>query len=1123
MDLSSWFRKHAEVQQQQEAGHSGGTSAPQAGAMPPVPPAQMLQTIQINLAALQRQWTMANTQPDGPNKTTAQQYLAGQMRRLMAMHEQIATQARDAQPPGASASPVVPPAPGVAQGLGGMGMPVGITPPMLHQGMAQAPPMAPAGSPPMAAQSAPGVPMYGLGQPMMPQMQPQLQMQMMQQQQMQMQQAQMQQAAQPQAQAPSEQAPSLVQPAQPQTLMTPSMQVPPSLLSAAPVPSHTVPMAAPTQGAPIVPLMPASAPQAAYSKRSTPADDASERRTASPHALPHRATSLGTGSPAGERTTPAPPTPGALQRDFVGAVQAFLAQRGVAVPPDFGAPFVAPAAHGPGETRAVDLQRLFAKVVSLGGSDHVYSTPNGWATVATQLDLAVGAMGEPSPPGALPTPGEVPGRLAAYYTQRLALFERSWLAAQRRPTPSDERADKPAPFANMEPAQVQAAMAQHMAQLQSMVAGGQLTPQQAMQRYQAVQQAVQVYHANVRARAASSAGEAPAAAQATPAAPAPAAPADPDPLRTHPMAQQALQRLQRGDLAPAQQHAALAMLRSVQEQSAGGAPARTISTVPGLQGVLQSVPVAPAPAAPTPAAPAPAAPTPAAPAAALQIEYLPTHIAPATAGGRDLDRLERELAPRCAARARVRGVHELGTVDVFALCMSLQSGLTFEVSYALNALLILSAGVDGGASYQLLLEPCEQLLDVLLDVLLEHAFESADAVHERLARDESGALDAAALQSLGVLCHDQLSYCDATELALQDEGAVRLPRSAHAERRAAVVQTVLVILRNAAVMPDNAGYLAAHARFLPVLALVARAAQLDPRWTDGARCDAAYTLRDLSLAELLGVRKDVLTVVLALSGEALDVSEHAPLTAATLLDTLRFFILDASEFEAREAPPLLLERLTAATPNAQAMLYQVPHHAHLALQALSCFALPDANREALARWVPSDVLVQLAVQLLRLLPVDVPDFRRLASASRLEYAEAAAFCLFHVVYMAPPAARQAIREAPGVVRILFRAAKRLLQNVRDYTHNPYGLLCRRLIETLRVLGKKDDAFGAPPLLGMYWPAVDDADTRGSAGAHAEARSDALLDEDDAVVDLLTGTANMDAGVAHELLALTSAC
>ena len=335
MDLSSWFRKHAEVQQQQEAGHSGGTSAPQAGAMPPVPPAQMLQTIQINLAALQRQWTMANTQPDGPNKTTAQQYLAGQMRRLMAMHEQIATQARDAQPPGASASPVVPPAPGVAQGLGGMGMPVGIAPPMLHQGMAQAPPMAPAGSPPMAAQSAPGVPMYGLGQPMMPQMQPQLQMQMMQQQQMQMQQAQMQQAAQPQAQALSEQAPSLVQPAQPQTLMTPSMQVPPSLLSAAPVPSHTVPMAAPTQGAPIVPLMPASAPQAAYSKRSTPADDASERRTASPHALPHRATSLGTGSPAGERTTPAPPTPGALQRDFVGAVQAFLAQRGVAVPPDF--------------------------------------------------------------------------------------------------------------------------------------------------------------------------------------------------------------------------------------------------------------------------------------------------------------------------------------------------------------------------------------------------------------------------------------------------------------------------------------------------------------------------------------------------------------------------------------------------------------------------------------------------------------------------------------------------------------------------------------------------------------------------------------------------------------------
>ena len=54
-----------------------------------------------------------------------------------------------------------------------------------------------------------------------------------------------------------------------------------------------------------------------------------------------------------------------------------------------------------------------------------------------------------------------------------------------------------------------------------------------------------------------------------------------------------------------------------------------------------------------------------------EIEYIPTNIRLSTFGGRDLNRLDEELAPRLAQCAGTRGVHELGVVDVHALILSL--------------------------------------------------------------------------------------------------------------------------------------------------------------------------------------------------------------------------------------------------------------------------------------------------------------------------------------------------------------------------------------------------------------------------------------------------------------------
>src|SRR5699024_10353693 len=114
-----------------------------------------------------------------------------------------------------------------------------------------------------------------------------------------------------------------------------------------------------------------------------------------------------------------------------------------------------------------------------------------------------------------------------------------------------------------------------------------------------------------------------------------------------------------------------------------------------------------------------------------KIEYLPWHTDLQTFGGRDLERIDRELAPRVAAQSQPRGVQELGTVDIYSLIMSLESRLSFEVSYAINTLLILSAGVDASPHFQLPLAQCDNLLDVLLDVLIENAFESTAAELEQ--------------------------------------------------------------------------------------------------------------------------------------------------------------------------------------------------------------------------------------------------------------------------------------------------------------------------------------------------------------------------------------------------------
>lgn len=115
------------------------------------------------------------------------------------------------------------------------------------------------------------------------------------------------------------------------------------------------------------------------------------------------------------------------------------------------------------------------------------------------------------------------------------------------------------------------------------------------------------------------------------------------------------------------------------------------------------------------------------PAQLHKIEYYPFIRDVETCGGVDLGLVDRTLEPVSSGRGRrPRSLHELGTVDIADLVLSLRSRMHIEVAYALSMLQILSKDALGaGGAGGLLLRPCEDLLDEMLSLLQDLVFGTA--------------------------------------------------------------------------------------------------------------------------------------------------------------------------------------------------------------------------------------------------------------------------------------------------------------------------------------------------------------------------------------------------------------
>jgi hypothetical protein len=141
-------------------------------------------------------------------------------------------------------------------------------------------------------------------------------------------------------------------------------------------------------------------------------------------------------------------------------------------------------------------------------------------------------------------------------------------------------------------------------------------------------------------------------------------------------------------------------------------------------------------------------------------------------------------------------------------------------------------------------------------------------------------------------------------------------------------------------------------------------------------------------------------------------------------------------------------------------------------------------------------LISLGSHLIRLLPVSEFDFQMLKTEPRLAYCERIAMSLFNIIYMSSCKVKKQLKATAGVIGIIFRCIKRLMK-ANPFNRNPFAVITRRLIETLRMLDGGEN-FDRPALIGFGM--------EGNQIGGGEERLDQgglLLQEELSVVELMT--------------------
>lgn len=418
-----------------------------------------------------------------------------------------------------------------------------------------------------------------------------------------------------------------------------------------------------------------------------------------------------------------------------------------------------------------------------------------------------------------------------------------------------------------------------------------------------------------------------------------------------------------------------------------------------------------------------------------KIQYVPLAREVETYGGHDL----RDVTTALHQPRALREVKEWGTVDIEAVTLSIRSRLPLELSYGLTVLSMLSTTrqahnprVDQG--YPLKQTP--ELLDELLDLLEETAF--AD-------QGDLGAMGEPVVSNRKLLDNvfEAESWSFAPLKAKRQKGFT--PSSAH------IVISLSNILRNMTATDDNAAYIVQQGRTIPLLLRLCGVSKTGTgEWQPSSPA--------LSLAEVIGIRKDVLYILnyvaenIELPRDVEDTTPAIKLTVSRIINLLSSYLVDATE----AVSPLATVRVPGMSA---AMAARPPTLADVAIETLNRFGQLDGNRNVLSKTLSETDLWSLMESLVHRLPVSDADFQLLRGEFWLLHVERLLMGIYTIAFIASPKfkARAKKDRQLSVTSILSRIITKL-SAIPPENRAAFSVATRRCIETLKVFDDAKDSF-----------------------------------------------------------------
>ncbi|KAL1413505.1 hypothetical protein Q8F55_001279 [Vanrija albida] len=447
-----------------------------------------------------------------------------------------------------------------------------------------------------------------------------------------------------------------------------------------------------------------------------------------------------------------------------------------------------------------------------------------------------------------------------------------------------------------------------------------------------------------------------------------------------------------------------------------------------------------------------------------KVEYRPLHFPQPTLGGWD----ERAVASAFPKHLLGRPTHSSQElrVDVEAVLMGLRSRLPREVGYGLTVLSMLSMPQNDTATTSLPILPMIEVYNELLDLVAEAAL--GEGGMETWLKEQAQAADSTTTPRASVPPQAEadlrLTFGDLEQLGHHfdysvGEGEDSLNTGREQTRGPTdIVLAGLNIIRNFSFLPENQQHMARPELFNLLAAITSTTLARLPGEPDGTK--------PYSVLELARVRRESVAILTNL-GNFFDLRVIPGHSVLSIFQLIAGFLTEGWEsFRLREP---------GYGPNIS--IRDVPPTAILsvdrALEAFGRLALLDHNREVIASVVPSEELVGLFAGLIKLFPLSKRDLEAMHSIEDyLGRVELVALAVYSLAFLAPQGARTAMRSTPGATAVLTRLVHDLTPRAPELKTSPFGILVRRIAETLGVLNGTVNAGGNSERMSFSAGGVD---------------------------------------------------